>query len=107
MSIGHIPDEVDFAVQAVFKLKPNAVFSVNSTYESLNWRDDTQTKPTKKEFEDCLASIKLEYENNDYARKRELEYPSLQELVVALYDEDDKTEIENKRAAIKAKYPKP
>ena len=26
MSIGHIPDEIDFAVQAVFKLKPNAVF---------------------------------------------------------------------------------
>ena len=41
-----------------------------------------------------------------YARKREAEYPTIQELVVALYDTDDKSAIEAKRAAVKAKYPK-
>jgi hypothetical protein len=43
----------------------------------------------------------------DYARKREGEYPSVQDLVVALYDTDDKAAIDAKRAEIKLKYPKP
>ena len=40
-------------------------------------------------------------------RNREVEYHSIQELVVALYDSDDKAEIDKKRAEIKKKYPKP
>ena len=39
--------------------------------------------------------------------RREAEYPSIQELVVALYDTDDKADIEAKRAEVKKKYPKP
>ena len=42
-----------------------------------------------------------------YARKRQAEYPSIQELVVGLYDESDKEALEAKRAAVKLKYPKP
>ena len=51
--------------------------------------------------------IQAEIDSVSYARNRELEYPTVQELVVALYDEDDKAAIEAKRAEIKAKYPKP
>ena len=39
--------------------------------------------------------------------KRQAEYPSVADLVVALYDTDDKSAVEAKRAAVKAKYPKP
>ena len=35
------------------------------------------------------------------------EYLSIQDLVVALYDSDDKAAIDEKRAAVKLKYPKP
>ncbi len=42
-----------------------------------------------------------------YAEKRQAEYPSIAELTVALYDTDDKSAVEAKRAAVKAKYPKP
>tara|TARA_Y100001951_G_C11241655_1_gene240870 strand:- start:30 stop:329 length:300 start_codon:yes stop_codon:yes gene_type:complete len=42
-----------------------------------------------------------------YAEKRQIEYPTIQELVVALYDTDDKADIEAKRAEVKKKYPKP
>ena len=45
--------------------------------------------------------------NMTYADKRKLEYPSVQDLVVALYDTEDKTAIDAKRAEIKLKYPKP
>ena len=44
--------------------------------------------------------------NQVYAN-RKAEYPSVQDLVVALYDTDDKTAIDEKRAEIKLKYPKP
>ena len=44
---------------------------------------------------------------NQVYSNRKAEYPSVQDLVVALYDTDDKTAIDAKRAEIKLKYPKP
>ena len=41
-----------------------------------------------------------------YVDKRKAEYPTIAELVVALYDTDDKADIEKLRAEVKAKYPK-
>ena len=38
---------------------------------------------------------------------RKKEYPSIEELVVALYDSEDKAEIDRRRAEVKNKYPKP
>ena len=43
---------------------------------------------------------------NQVISNRKDEYPSVQDLVVALYDTDDKAAIEAKRAEVKAKYPK-
>jgi hypothetical protein len=54
-----------------------------------------------------MTRLQAEYDAQDYARKRKAEYPSIQDLVVALYDTDDKSAIEAKRAEVKAKYPKP
>ena len=54
-----------------------------------------------------MAKLQAEYNANQYQRDRLAEYPSIQELVVALYDADDKAEIDKKRAEIKKKYPKP
>ena len=68
---------------------------------------DGQTPPTEKEIDTELARLQAEYDAQEYARKRQAEYPSIEELVVALYDTDDKADIEAKRAEVKAKYPKP
>ena len=54
-----------------------------------------------------MDELKAEYDEQDYARKRKVEYPSIEELVVALYDTEDKSAIDAKRAEIKLKYPKP
>tara|TARA_R100001082_G_scaffold110968_2_gene92639 strand:+ start:551 stop:847 length:297 start_codon:yes stop_codon:yes gene_type:complete len=54
-----------------------------------------------------IKRIEDEYDAQEYARKRQAEYPSIEELVVALYDTDDKSAIEAKRAEVKKKYPKP
>ena len=97
--------------------KEEAVASINP---------DAQVKMVGNDLESCIITIlndapeiskadiqaemdrlQVEYDAQEYARKREGEYPSVQDLVVALYDTDDKAAIEAKRAEIKLKYPKP
>ena len=68
---------------------------------------DGQTPPEEEEIDAELKRMQDEYDAQEYARKRQAEYPSIQELVVALYDTDDKADIEAKRAEVKKKYPKP
>ena len=63
--------------------------------------------PTQEEIDAEVKRVQAEYDAQEYARNRQAEYPSIEELVVALYDTDDKADIEAKRAAVKAKYPKP
>ena len=52
-----------------------------------------------------MTRLQTEYDAQDYARKREAEYPTIQECVHAILD-DDLTDLQEKRAAVKAKYPK-
>ena len=68
---------------------------------------DGQTPPTQKEAENKLAELQAEYDSKQYQRDRKQEYPTIEELVVALYDEEDKASIIERRKAVKAKYPKP
>ena len=42
-----------------------------------------------------------------WVENRQAEYPTIEELVVALYDTDDKAALEKRRSDVKAKYPKP
>ena len=63
--------------------------------------------PTQSEIDVEVEKQKTEYEATQYQRDRQAEYPTVQELVVALYDTDDKSAIEAKRAEVKKKYPKP
>ena len=53
-----------------------------------------------------MTRLQTEYDAQDYARKRKSEYPSIEELVVALYDTEDRAAIDEKRAAVKLKHPK-
>jgi|6_EtaG_2_1085325.scaffolds.fasta_scaffold23211_3 hypothetical protein len=54
-----------------------------------------------------MTRLQTEYEANEYARKRKDEYPTIEELVVALYDSEDRAAVDEKRATVKLKYPKP
>ena len=68
-------------------------------------------KPTQEWLEAELKNQQDAYDN-DYARKRLEEYPSVDELVVALWEgvvEERMaavTKLEGKRQAVKTKYPK-
>ena len=95
--------------------KLEAVGSLLGNYNELGYDPDTdtmsyynnQTPPTKEEIDTELSRLQAEYDSQEYARKRQAEYPTIQELVVGLYDLDDKADIEAKRAEVKKKYPKP
>jgi hypothetical protein len=84
--------------------------STNKVYANLviHSADD---KPTQEFLEAELKSQQDAYDN-DYARKRLEEYPSVDELVVALWEgvvEERMaavTKLEGKRQAVKTKYPK-
>jgi len=73
----------------------------------LVWKSD-KPQPTEAECE----AAKAEYDAQEYARNRQAEYPSINELVVALWEgvvEErmaSVTQLEAERQAIKAKYPK-
>ena len=84
--------------------------SKNKVYANLVIYGD-QEKPAQEWLEAELKSQQDAYDNN-YARKRKEEYPSVDELIVALWEgvvEERMaavTSLEGKRQAVKAKYPK-
>jgi len=94
--------------QAIYELYPN-VFQIKGNQQPTEQWDkdgniviiDENAVSTKE------SELQTAYDNQEYARNRQREYPSVQDLVVALYDTDDKTAIDEKRAEIKLKYPKP
>ena len=95
---------------AMASLRPGASYTIRSSKgvdDKIEWLDTKQTLPTDAELNTEKDRLQAEYDAQEYARNRQAEYPSIEELVVALYDTDDKADIEAKRAAVKKKYPKP
>lgn len=71
-----------------------------------SWTCETP-QPSDKAIQEKLTELQADYDSQKYQRDRLLEYPTIEELVVALYDESDKASIIERRNAVKAKYPKP
>ena len=94
-------------LKSIIAINPNAIVSVEeNNVDKIQWLEGT-TPISKTEILNKQNELKTNYDAQEYARKRKAEYPTIEELVVALYDTDDKADIETKRAAVKAKYPKP
>jgi hypothetical protein len=74
--------------------------------EISGWTCETP-QPSDEAIQTKLVELQADYDSQKYQRDRKLEYPSIEELVVALYDESDKASIIKRRNAVKAKYPKP
>ena len=90
----------------ILAIKSDAQVSViNEDINKITWHDDNPTNITNKQITDKLKELQTEYDNNAYARKRKAEYPTIEECVHAILD-DTLTELQTKRAEVKAKYPK-
>jgi len=99
----HLDREVDFTKDVL--LQDDMVDGISNPYIK-EW-NVAEVQPTDAQL-DALESQANDMEalNQVYANRKS-EYPSVQDLVVALYDTDDKAAIDAKRAEIKLKYPKP
>jgi len=69
-------------------------------------------QPSEAEIEAAHAEWQAEFDSQEYARNRQAEYPSIDELVVALWEgvvEErmaSVTKLEGLRQVVKTKYPK-
>ncbi len=81
--------------------------SINGGYDTLEILESPEgfVKPTKAEIDAKIIEIDAEYDAQEYSRKRQAEYPSIQECVHAILD-DDLTALQEKRQEVKTKYPK-
>ena len=94
--------EVDFTKDVI--IQADRISGVSHLYIK-EW-NVAEAQPTEEQLNALESqSNDLEALNQVYAN-RKAEYPSIEELVVALYDDEDKVAIEAKRAELKAKYPK-
>ena len=98
----YLDREVDFTKDVI--LQDDMVDGISNPYIK-EWKV-AEVQPTDAQL-DALESQANDMEalNQVYANRKS-EYPSVQDLVVALYDTDDKAAIDSKRAEIKLKYPK-
>jgi len=93
---------------AILAIKADAQVTVTGEdADNIEWHDGNPTNITNEQILAKQAELQAEYDAQDYARKRQAEYPTIEELVVALYDTDDKAAIDEKRDAVKLKYLKP
>ena len=76
--------------------------SFERTYKSLSESNPTITW---EQVNSEIIRLEKEFSDNEYARNRASEYPSVQECVHAILD-DTLDALQAKRAEIKTKYPK-
>jgi len=75
---------------------------INNVKVMFTPEEETARDISEKEWADAAPERELEA----FYDKRRSEYPTIEELVVALYDTDDRAAIDKRRADVKKKYPK-
>lgn len=98
-----------FIVEALESLRPGARWSLDGdTYEGLEWLDETQSKPTKRQVEAEVKRLQAAYDISEYQRQRAPEYPSIGDQLDALFHAGVfPPEMAAQIQAVKDKYPKP
>ena len=91
-------------MDAVLELVGGQMSGETENFSSIQY-ESGQTPPTEAEANTKLKSMVSDWEALDYSRKRQAEYPSIQECIHAILD-DDLTALQKKRQAVKTKYPK-
>ena len=96
-------------IEAILSINPNANVSVqgdNLENAIINW-NDTPIIPND-ELQAEINKLQAEYDAEEWKRNRKAEYPTHEDCIHALLDGGDTlTELQEKRQAIKNKYPKP
>lgn len=88
---------------------------IGNTYDGIAWYDDKVKKPTEEQFRKWWSESKKEYEDAQreavkIAALRASEYPSTDELIIALWEliieenQEKAVELQNIRRLVKEKY---
>jgi hypothetical protein len=95
-------------IEAILKINPDAQVSVSGNdIDSIVWENGT-TPIDKSEIQTKIDELQAEYDAEEWKRNRQAEYPTHDDCIHALLDGGDTlTELQEKRQAVKTKYPKP
>jgi len=92
-------------LEAILKINPNAKVEITNG-EVTNWYDTTPI--SEEDIQAKMNELQTEYDAEEWKRNRQSEYPSHEDCIHALLDGGDTlTELQEKRQAVKTKYPKP
>ena len=97
--------------QAIFNLYPTVV-CIDDGIGAMD-KDGNLVPIVQSDYETEIARLQAEQDATQYQRNRQSEYPSIDELIVALWEgvvEErmaSVTALEGLRQAVKTKYPKP
>ena len=100
IKLGFVP-EVDFKVED------------DGSGAAIKEWNSASPQPTAAEIETAHAEWQTAYDSEAYARNRQAEYPSINDLIVALWENvveeraSAVVSLEADRQAVKTKYPKP
>ena len=92
-------------VNALHSLKPNAQWTLVN--DKLTWNDDSQTEPTQAEIDAEVIRLQAEYDAQEYARKRQAEYPPWNEQLDKIFHDGVAKWKSEMVQPVKDKYPKP
>ena len=90
-------------LSAILAIDANAVCTVkNEDIDDIEW---TTTPIAKADIQAKIAELSTAYDNLEYARKRKVEYPAIEEQLDKIYN-DGIDALKADIKAIKDKYPK-
>ena len=100
-------NEIDKLTLSIEKLQPSSQYVFRGDvvseerFNSIEWH--TENTLTWSEVNAEMDRLQTEYDAQDYARKRKEEYPSIEEAVHAILD-DDLENLQILRQAVKEKF---
>ena len=89
--------------EAILALDPNSIFVIREL--EIEWIENPSSL-NDQQIQAKLTELQADYDAKQYQRDRLQEYPTIQECIHAILDNDLEA-LQAKRTAVKAKYPKP
>jgi len=96
-------------VEAILAINPKAQVNIhNENYDTIDWNAGT-AKITKADIDAKILELEAEWTAQEYARKRQAEYPSVgDQLDMLMKDMKNNTTTHRESCeAVKAQFPKP
>ena len=110
----NFPHPYDY-YSVIKEIDPKSVVQIESNCKDLSslvWLDGNPNNITNEQIEQKRQELIDDWNTNIYRIERQMEYPRIQDLMVALAEKEEGNdtmwkEITEKRRQVKLKYPKP